>query len=208
MRPLRHFVFSGFLWLPLCFFAWFYFAGPLVFPAFCIVRWLVAHFLPDAISATSMVFDSNLHTVVINFVPLLGPQIDPVSGRTFVIDAIPINPMVYGYALPLFAGLVLAAPLSGRQRSWQLLVGFCIISLSQAWGVYWELLKYLGLEAGPSGVMIMARHNISAEWIALCYQFGYLMLPAIVPAAMWIIFNRGVVEELTRPPVQEPKSTE
>ena len=102
MSPLRRFVLSGFLWLPLCFFAWFYFAGPLVFPAFCIVRWAVAHFLPDAISAASLVFDSKLHTVVINFVPLLGPQIDPASGRTFVVDAIPINPMVYGYALPLF----------------------------------------------------------------------------------------------------------
>ena len=205
MSPLRRFVLSGFLWLPLCFFAWFYFAGPLVFPAFCIVRWAVAHFLPDAISAASLVFDSKLHTVVINFVPLLGPQIDPASGRTFVIDAIPINPMVYGYALPLFAGLVLAAPLSGRTRTWQLVAGLCVISFSQAWGVYWELLKYLGMEAGPSGASVVARHGISAEVIALCYQLGYLMLPAIVPAAMWIVFNRGLVEELTRPPQEPPQ---
>jgi hypothetical protein len=30
--------------------------------------------------------------------------------------------------------------------------------------------------------------------IALCYQLGYLMFPAVVPVATWILMNRAFIE--------------
>jgi hypothetical protein len=32
--------------------------------------------------------------------------------------------------------------------------------------------------------------------IALAYQFGYLILPAVVPVVLWIALNRAFIEQL------------
>ena len=37
-----------------------------------------------------------------------------------------------------------------------------------------------------------------AQMVALAYQFGYLILPAVVPAALWIGLNRSFIERLVR----------
>ena len=50
----------------------------------------------------------------------------------------------------------------------------------------------------------MRRAGLPLELIALCYQFGYLILPALVPAALWIVGNRRFIETLTRAPGREP----
>ena len=115
-----------------------------------------------------------------------------------------INPMVYGYALPLFAGLVLATPLRVRQRLAQLAVGFPLIWLAQAFGAISESLKTVAIDAGPLGAEAAARAGLSLNLIALCYQFGYLILPSLVPAVLWIVCNRTFIEQLIRRDNAEP----
>ena len=115
-----------------------------------------------------------------------------------------VNPMIYGYSLPLLTGLVLATPLTRRQRVKQLAIGIPLIWLAQAFGVIAESLKSLGMDAGPEGAAAVVRAGLSLELIALCYQFGYLILPALVPAALWIVGNRAFIETLTRMPRGEP----
>jgi hypothetical protein len=114
-----------------------------------------------------------------------------------------VNPMIYGYALPLFAGLVLATPLTRWQRTRQIALGCAVIWIAQAIGVVAESLKAVGLDAGPPGLDGLQRAGIPPDAVALAYQFGYLILPVLVPAVLWIVCNRPFIEELIRP-VREP----
>lgn len=201
------------LWLPLAFFLWFWFASPLVWPVIQIAKLVLLNAWPSLITAVSQgadLLDAQGHVlthagylmqlssgVLVNAAP-------PGAAAQFGFLEPVVNPMVYGYSLPLLAGLVLATPLTRRQRAAQLAVGVAVIWLAQAFGVIAETLKSIGLDAGPAGAEAVRRAGLPLELIALCYQFGYLILPALVPAALWIVGNRCFIETLTRPPGTEP----
>jgi hypothetical protein len=107
-----------------------------------------------------------------------------------------VNPMVYAYSLPLFCGLAMATPVSGRRRALQLLIALTVIWTSQALGIVAEALKTLAFDAGPEGAAAIAGTGLSAPAIALAYQFSYLIVPAVVPAVLWIGLNRDFIERL------------
>ena len=201
------------LWLPLAFFLWFWFAAPLVWPVIAIAKLVLLSAWPSLFTAVSQgadLLDAQGHVlmhagylmqlssgVLVNAAPV------GEAARFGFLEPV-VNPMIYGYSLPLFAGLVLATPLTRRQRALQLAIGIPLIWLAQAFGVIAESLKSLGLDAGPAGAAAVARAGLPLELIALCYQFGYLILPALVPAALWIVGNRRFIEALTRAPGREP----
>ncbi|MDR3389273.1 MAG: hypothetical protein P4L92_19695 [Rudaea sp.] len=213
MSPLKHFMLGALLWLPLAFFLWFWFAAPLVWPVIEIARLVLVKAWPSLFTAVSQgadLLDAQGHVlahagylmqlssgVLVNAAPA------GEAPRFGFLEPV-VNPMVYGYSLPLFAGLVLATPLTRRQRATQLAVGIVLIWLAQAFGVIAESLKSLGMDAGPAGAEAVQRAGLPLELIALCYQFGYLILPALVPAALWIVGNRPFIEMLTRPSCREP----
>ena len=201
------------LWLPLAFFLWFWFAAPLVWPVIEIARLVLLKAWPSLFTAVSQgadLLDPQGHVlahagyliqlssgVLVNAAPA------GAAARFGFLEPV-VNPMIYGYSLPLFAGLVLATPLTQRQRAAQLAVGVVLIWLAQSFGVITESLKSIGLDAGPAGAEAVQRAGLSLELIALCYQFGYLILPALVPAALWIVGNRSFIEMLTRSSRGEP----
>ena len=39
---------------------------------------------------------------------------------------------------------------------------------------------------------------MAAELIAFAYQFGSLILPAVVPAVLWVLLHRAFLERLRR----------
>ena len=90
-----------------------------------------------------------------------------------------INPMIYGYALPLFAGLVLATPLTRMQRA-AAIARRRSVDLDRA-GVRRGQRKPedLGIDAGAQGAEAVQQAGLSLNLIALCYQFGYLILPSL-----------------------------
>lgn len=201
------------LWLPLAFFLWFWFAAPLVWPVIEIARLVLLKAWPSLFTAVSQgadLLDAQGHVlahagyliqlssgVLVNAAPA------GAAARFGFLEPV-VNPMIYGYSLPLFAGLVLATPLTQRQRAAQLAVGVVLIWLAQSFGAIAESLKSIGLDAGPAGAEAVQRAGLSLELIALCYQFGYLILPALVPAALWIVGNRSFIEMLTRSSRGEP----
>ncbi len=194
------------LWLPLAFFLWFWFAAPLVWPVIRIAGFVLTHAWPALFTAVTQggdLLDAQGHVVahagylmqlssgvLVNAAPAGEPA------RFGFLEPV-INPMIYGYSLPLFAGLVLATPLTRWQRARQLGIGMVVIWLAQAFGVIAESMKSLALDAGPAGAEAVRRAGVPLELIALCYQFGYLILPALVPAALWIVGNRSFIEMLT-----------
>ncbi len=201
------------LWLPLAFFLWFWFAGPLVWPVIQLSKLVLLHAWPSLFTAVSQgadLLDAQgrvlTHSgylmqlssgVLVNAAPVGTPP------RFGFLEPV-VNPMIYGYALPLFAGLVLATPLTRWQRAGQIIAGGLIIWLAQTFGVVAESLKTIGMDSGPEGVAAVQRAGLPLDLIALCYQFGYLILPALVPAVLWIVFNRGFIEGLIRPEPMEP----
>lgn len=183
-QSLKGFLLAVLLWLPLAFFVWFYVAGVLVLP----VELLLGALLDG----------------------LFGPLFEGVERRGYVLEVgvfvllpegravaeVPINPMIYGYGLPLVAGLAVATPLSAARRALILLVVAAAVILVQSWGAFWELFRTLAFDLGPPGAAVVADAGLGAELIALCYQFGYLVLPAVVPVALWVLMNRPFIESL------------
>jgi hypothetical protein len=57
-------------------------------------------------------------------------------------------------------------------------------------------LKTLAFDAGQEGAAAIAGAGLSAPVIALAYQFSFLIVPAVVPAVLWIGLNRDFIQGL------------
>lgn len=191
---LKSFMFYALLWLPLAFFIWFYLASFFVAPVALFLDWLLPALMPQLFDAVSQQgYTLDMETLI-----ALPPAM--VGGREGALATISVNPMIYGYGLPLFAGLIMAAPGRTRIQLLQILLGWVVICLVQCWGVSWRALKVLAFDMGEQ---ISASVPLPNEVIALGYQLGYLILPALVPVVLWIALNPGflrlLVERRTEP---------
>ncbi len=216
--PIYRFLAIGALWLPAAFCLWYALRSPLTWPVTQIVKFVLLHLWPqhflDVVQGVDAISDSG---------HVIAPQDSAFQievSTNFVFNAAPagqvpklayfgtpaINPLIYGYSIPLFVGLVLATPLEKWRRATQILSGIAVLWLVQAFGVIAETLKWIGISGPPEGAGFVRELGFSLDAVALCYQFGYLILPPLVPAVLWILFNREFIEELTQParPVPAP----
>lgn len=108
-----------------------------------------------------------------------------------------INPLVYGFGLPLLFGLVMASDVSFLRKMGTLLIGYVCIMLVQVWGVVWQTLKMLAFNFGPDAHQIVIDAGISDELIAMCYQLGVLIFPPLVPIVLWVLTNWTLIEQFT-----------
>jgi hypothetical protein len=104
--------------------------------------------------------------------------------------------MIYAWCLPLFAGLVMAAPVSMRQRLLQFSVGLPVLWLVITWGAVFDVFYLLQFKAGALGTAALESHGFKSSVVGLGYQFGYLILPTVTPVALWIMLNQGFVNQL------------
>ncbi len=191
IASLNTFMLLALLWLPLSFFFWFLWAGLLVAPAGLAAEALLTGLWPEHFHALAQQgFQFEIEVLV-----QLPAELERL-GQGQPVVAIPVNPMIYGYGLPLLAGLVASTPAGGWARLAQLLIGYCAIIGVQVWGVAWETFKTLQFALGDAGTATMAAIGIGPNATALAYQFGYLILPAVTPAALWILMNRRFIEAL------------
>lgn len=206
--PIREFGFKALLWLPLSFVIWFWLAPVWVLPAVEIARHVLLGFWGDLFSGVTQggeLLDVAGHVVArANYLVTLTTQVMvtvPPSadgpGGVGVLEPT-LNPMVYAYSLPLFAGLAMATPVSTRRRVFQFSIALGVIWISQAFGIVAESLKVVAFDAGDNGAAAIARAGLAPGAIAVAYQFAYLVLPAVVPVALWLGLNRDFIERLTR----------
>jgi hypothetical protein len=106
-----------------------------------------------------------------------------------------VNPLVYTYGLPLLFGLVMGSDVSWLRKFVIMLIGYAVITLVQIWGVVWLSLKMLAFNFGVQTHAIVQNHGVSDAAIALGYQLGTLILPALAPIFVWVLSNRRLVEQ-------------
>ena len=176
---LKLFLLSAVLWLPLSFYFWFQWAGLFVAPVRLFAELALIGILGEQLRDLSQ--SGYLLLVEIYYQAPEGARLS-------------INPMIYGYGLPVLAGLVIATPNSIKRRGLQILIGFIAIVLVQSWGSVAEVLKNLTFGLGPEGRLVMEQVGLSPTIVALLYQFGYLILPAVMPIALWILMNQRFFE--------------
>jgi len=108
-----------------------------------------------------------------------------------------VNPLIFGYGLPLLFGLVMASGASVIRKTLTLLGGYVCVMLIQVWGVVWQTLKTLAFNFGADAHQVVIDAGISDELIALCYQLGVLIFPPLVPVILWVLANWALIEQFT-----------
>jgi hypothetical protein len=106
-----------------------------------------------------------------------------------------VNPLVYTYGLPLLFGLVMGSDVSWLRKFVIMLIGYVVITAVQVWGVVWVSLKMLAFNFGAQAHAVVESHGVTDGAIALGYQLGTLILPALAPIFVWVLSNRPLVEQ-------------
>ena len=186
-NPVKDMFLLAALYLPLGFFLWFFAASLLMFPTARLADWLLSGIFGSVFEQiVQLGFQLEVQTSVI-----LERQVD---GRTAAVN-IYINPMIYAWGMALLFGLIMATPLSLRRRLLQMAISFAVVTLVATWGVFWEALVDLAFRSGPEAAAAARDLGLPMNMIALCYQLGYLMFPAVIPVATWILMNRRFIED-------------
>jgi len=108
-----------------------------------------------------------------------------------------VNPLVYGFGLPMLFGLVMASGVPLLRKLAVILSGYVAVMLVQVWGVVWQALKMLAFNFGADAHQVVIDAGIPDEMIALCYQLGVLIFPPLIPVILWVLFNWELIEQFT-----------
>ena len=191
--PIKELFVSAILYLPLCFFIWFYAAPVLVMPA----KWLASMVMQ--LWQNDLFNGIDQQQFIFHVQTLIFPQgYNAQDAKLAVLDVI-VNPMKYGYGLAVFAGLVVSVPnLKLSIKLLQLTIGYIVINVVQANGVFWETCKSLLYSGGGDALHAINDTGINHNLVAAMYQMSYLILPAVVPIVIWVLLNRRFIEEITQ----------
>lgn len=204
--PVREFALKALLWLPLAFVVWLAWAPLWVLPAMHLAKFALLGLwggLFDHLTLGGELIDaggrvvaraSHLVTVATHVQVTIAPSAAGPGGVGVLEPT--LNPMVYAWSLPLFAGLAMATPLSVGRRLVQFAVALVAIWVGQAFGICAEALKVLAFQSGSEGAAAIAGAHLDANAIGIAYQFAVLILPAVLPVVLWVAFNRGFIEQL------------
>jgi hypothetical protein len=183
-NPLLRFVLVTIAWLPVAFAVWYVLAPVILFPVQLIVRGVLASAFADLVRTLEA------HGSTLSFVTTLRPG-EARAGGVLTVD---VNMLLYAFGLPLFAALTLAAR---QARMWRaLLIGYLAMLPFIAWGVLADFLKNIAITAPPLVASQAGFGPRQRDIIAFAYQFGSLILPAVVPAVAWVLTHRAFLEGL------------
>jgi len=177
------------MWMLFGFMLWFYLSAFHGVPARLASEAILSHILGSDFSR--IVVEPNQH-----FLYQVETQIQ-FTFRDGTTDALGfvVNPLIFSYGLPLLFGLVMGSDVSWLRKGVIMLIGYSVITLVQIWGVVWQSLKMLSFNFGEQTHAIVLSHGVSDASIALGYQLGTLIFPALAPIFVWVLTNRPLVEQ-------------
>jgi hypothetical protein len=177
------------MWMLLGFMLWFYLSAFHGTPARMASEAILSHILGS--DFYRIIVEPNQH-----FLYQVETQIQ-FTFRDGTTDALGfvVNPLIFSYGLPLLFGLVMGSDVSWLRKLVIMLIGYVTITLVQIWGVVWQSLKMLAFNFGEQTHAIVLAHGVSDASIAMGYQLGTLIFPALAPIFVWVLSNRPLVEQ-------------
>lgn len=175
-------------------FAVWYFAAPLLlWPAQVLAEAVLRWGFRDLVRSV------DAQDAVVTVLTTLKPG-QGIAGGAVSVD---VNMLLYSFGLPMFAALVLAA----REPHWPriLAIGYVVLLPVVAWGVVADFLKNIAITAGPMVASQTGFSPLQREAIAFAFQFGSLIVPTVVPAAVWVLTHRRFLERLRAESAATPR---
>ncbi len=189
-KPLSKLTLSVLLWLPFTFAGWYFMAIVFATPVAWMSDWVLGGLFPDTLKGVEQ--SGYLLDMVTRVIP---EGVAPQSGKVAEV-LITVNPLIYGYGVPLYTAFVLAAADEEGNHWLNWILGFGVLLLVQTFGVSMETLKVILFELGPAGARALDLAGWQLEMVALGYQLGSLVLPAVTPVVLWLGFYRRYIETL------------
>jgi hypothetical protein len=122
-----------------------------------------------------VVRETEIASGVVTFVTAMSV---PGQEGVLTVDA---NPRLFTYGFALFAAIVLGA--KWRSAWWSLPLGALAVAMIAMWGVAFDLLAHL-VRSAPAALHAKGVTQGTVNFIALGYQLGTLVLPAVVPTVL------------------------
>jgi len=181
---LPRFIIKVFLWLPLCFAVWYFGTPLLAWPLGLLVKAALQLGFGDFISGVE------LSRGTLTAITVLRPESAPLGSKAVLVPE--VNTLVYSFGLPLLAALILAA----REPRWplKLAIGAAVLIFFQAVGVVSDVLRQVAIIAGPGVAAQAGFVQWQRELVVFVYQFSSLIVPAVVPAILWVVLDRKFLE--------------
>lgn len=172
------FLLKAIAWFVVCLFIWYQLGSLLTVPVSLLAKAVVASVFPywaEGVeqAGTTLMLLTGLEVAGVAGVP---------EGQIAVLSP-EVGFLKYGYGLPLLTALLFAS--NARGLFTKAVLGALALLPFQVWGVCFDWLKQAGIDTGAAPFSPFAR-----ELIALGYQFGYLVMPALVPVVLWVAMNR------------------
>ncbi len=181
----------SFLWMVFGFMLWYYLSAFHGVPVRLMADGILSRLLGDEFLDIVVNPDHHYLLLVQTRIPFQFPD-----GSKEALGFI-VNPLVYGYGLPLLFGLVMASGAAFLRKIGILSTGYLCTMAVQVWGVVWQSLKMLSFNFGAAAHQVVATTGISDEMIALSYQLGVLIFPPLLPVIIWVLTNWKLIEQLT-----------
>ncbi|KAB2970601.1 exosortase H-associated membrane protein [Zoogloea sp.] len=102
-----------------------------------------------------------------------------------------IRALSYCYGSALLPALLLAS--RARGLWWKLPAGLALLVPFQAWGISFAWLLQVAVHSGPQVASQAGFASLGINLVAVGYQFGYLLFPALAPVLIWFAFDRRLV---------------
>ncbi|MEZ5537806.1 MAG: exosortase H-associated membrane protein [Thiolinea sp.] len=191
----KQFLLKTLLWLPVCFIGWYLLAALFSFPAIRLSDLLLPLIMPGVMEGVEQ------QGYMVDIITQLNIQ---ASNGQIGQFAFGMNALKYGYGFPLILAMMLATPYSFYNKLDDMTYGLIVVVLAQTWGIMFEALSSLMLKTGTditnqvTNILPWTQSDFFLNFVALGYQLGFLILPAVVPIAFWIMRHKGLLERLAR----------
>jgi len=192
-RPMDRFLIGALLWLIPAFTLWVVLAPLLLMPVAGWTHFVLTHLFPHAIAGVEQ--QGTVVDIVTRFVMAAPADGSAPPGATGQV-VFAINALKYTYGWPLLLALTLAAPTGWREQLYRAVMGGLLLLPVPVWGVACEALKVLVFQMDPAIAVQMGTTPLTRELLALAYQLGYLILPAVAPILIWAVLHRDFLGEL------------
>ncbi len=198
-NSLKGFIIKIFIWLPICYWCWYYSAEYMVLAIVFLTDLILKFSFPDIFRDIEQI-GNQLEIIVKVTLPA-----EEIPKGMLAEIAVPVNPLLYSYGLPLCITLILSSPAPLLKTFVNCLLSVFLLLPVQIWGICFDFMKTLFLQTPSHLLENLVIQQWQLESIAIGYQIGTLVLPVLTPIIIWIFLYKNFIVQFI--PVLQPIDT-